>query len=328
MRALVCAKVGSVDNLEIRELPEPRAGAGEVAIDVHACGINFPDVLLIHDKYQFKPNGPFSPGGEVAGIVAEVGAGVTGLAVGQRVCAWMPYGGLAERVVVSEQAAWPVPDGVPLDVASSALVTYGTTWHALVDRASLAAGETLLVLGAAGGVGGAAIQIGKLLGARVIAAASSPEKLAFCREIGADEVIDYARDDLKARVKELTKGAGADVVYDPVGGAFTEAGLRASAWNGRVLVVGFAAGDIPKVPTNLCLLKGASLVGVFWGQFATREAARAREELGMVLEHVKAGRIVPRIHARYPLERGGDAIRELEDRKVRGKVVVLVRPPT
>lgn len=324
MRALVCTQVGSVDNLAIRELPEPRAGAGEVAIDVEACGINFPDVLLVHGKYQFKPSGPFSPGGEVAGVVREVGPGVTSLAVGQRVCAWMPYGGLAERVVVSEQAAWPVPDGVPLDVASGMLVTYGTTWHALVDRAGLAAGETLLVLGAAGGVGVAAIQLGKILGARVIAAASSPDKLAFCREVGADEVIDYAKEDLKARVKELAP-AGADVVYDPVGGAFTEAALRASAWNGRVLIVGFAAGDIPKVPTNLCLLKGASLVGVFWGQFATREPARAREQLGQVLEHVKAGRIVPRIHARYPLERGADAIRELEDRKVRGKVVVLVR---
>lgn len=325
MRALHCTATGSLDNLVLREdLPEPRAAAGEVVIDVAACGINFPDVLLVHGKYQFRPDPPFSPGGEVSGTVREVGEGVSGLSVGQRVCAWMPYGGLAERVCVSALAAWPIPDGVDMVVAAGSLVTYGTTWHALVDRARLVAGETLLVLGAAGGVGVAAIQIGKLLGARVIAAASSAEKLAFCKRIGADETIDYTREDLKTRVKELT-GAGVDVVYDPVGGSFTEAALRATGWNGRVLVVGFAAGDIPKVPTNLCLLKGASLVGVFWGHFATREHEKARAELAEILERVRDGRITPPIHATYPLERGADAIRELEDRKVRGKVVVRVQ---
>ncbi|MBL8605805.1 MAG: NADPH:quinone oxidoreductase family protein [Myxococcales bacterium] len=326
MRALHCTATGSLDNLVLREdLPEPRAAAGEVVVDVAACGINFPDVLLVHGKYQFRPDPPFSPGGEISGTVREVGEGVSGLTVGQRVCAWMPYGGLAERVGVSALAAWPIPEGVDMVVAAGSLVTYGTTWHALVDRAGLVAGETLLVLGAAGGVGVAAIQIGKLLGARVIAAASSADKLEFCKRIGADETIDYTREDLKTRVKELT-GAGVDVVYDPVGGSFTEAALRATAWNGRVLVVGFAAGDIPKVPTNLCLLKGASLVGVFWGHFATREHEKARRELAEILERVRDGRIVPPIHATYPLERGADAIRELEDRKVRGKVVVRVQP--
>jgi NADPH2:quinone reductase len=325
VKALQVTAVGSLESLEVRDVPEPNAGDGEVLVEVAACGINFPDVLLAHGKYQLRPELPFSPGGEIAGTVRAVGGGVSRVRAGDKVVAMMPFGGLAERVVVPEAATFPVPEGVDLVAASSVLTTYGTGWHALVDRAALKAGETLLVLGAAGGVGVAAIQIGKLLGARVIAAANGEDKLAFCREQGADLTVDYGKEDLKEAVKKLTRGDGADVVYDAIGGPYTEAALRATAWNGRVLIVGFAAGDIPKVPTNLCLLKGASLVGVFWGSFVAREAARAREELTSVLEHVRAGRLRPRIHATYPLERGKEALRELSDRRVRGKVVVTLK---
>lgn len=282
MRAVRCHSLSGPSSLRVDDIPAPTPGAGEVAIRVHAAGVNFPDVLLSYGKYQFKPECPFIPGGEAAGVVAALGHGVTTLAVGDRVAATLLHGAFAETIVVPELAAVKLPEGVGFEVGAATLLTYATTWHALVDRANLRAGETLLVLGAAGGVGLAAVEIGKLLGARVIAAASTPEKLAVCREHGADEGIDYAREDLKERVKSLTGGAGADVVYDPVGGAFTEAALRATAWEGRLLIVGFAAGEIPKVPMNLVLLKGCQIAG---GVLGLVRDARAREEPGQLRAH-------------------------------------------
>jgi NADPH2:quinone reductase len=323
MRALVCEKVGPIDDLVVKEIADPIPVAGEVAIDVHACGINFPDLLIAQGKYQFKPSPPFSPGGELSGVVHALGDGVPNLSVGDRVVAALPYGALADRVIAPAAVVYRAPS-IAHDVAACVLTTYGTAWHALVDRARIARGEWLLVLGAGGGVGVAAIQVGKLLGARVIAAARGADKLAFCREQGADAVIDYATEDLKARVKEIT-GAGADVVCDSVGGAMTEAALRSIAWNGRLLVVGFTAGEIPKVPTNLCLLKGASIVGVFWGSFVMREPIASRAQIETVLDHVARGALTPQIHARFPLDRAVDAMRELEARRVKGKAVVMLR---
>ncbi|HWM86750.1 MAG TPA: NADPH:quinone oxidoreductase family protein, partial [Kofleriaceae bacterium] len=297
--------------------------AGHIAIDVRAAGVNFPDVLLSYGKYQFKPQPPFSPGGEAAGIVSAVGPGVTSFAVGDRVAAWVLNGAFAERLVVPELAAVKLPDAVGFEVGSATLVTYGTSYHALVDRAQLRSGETMLVLGAAGGVGLAAVEIGAALGARVIAAASSDEKLAFCRERGAAEGICYAREDLKERVKALTGGSGADVIYDPVGGPHAEQALRAIAWQGRHLVVGFAAGDIPKIPLNLVLLKGCQVVGVFWGAFAMREPERNRDNADRILSWVAEGRLAPHVDATLPFDRAGEALERLERREVKGKLVLV-----
>jgi len=306
----------------VADLPEPSCGRGEVTIAVHAAGLNFPDVLLSYGKYQFKPAPPFVPGGEAAGVVTHVGEGVTSIRVGVRVAATMLHGAFAERIVVPELACVKVPEGVSFEVAAATLLTYLTTIHALVDRAGLRAGETLLVLGASGGVGVAAIQLGKLLGAKVIAAASSPEKVAFCKEQGADEGIDYAREDLKERAKALSAG-GANVIYDAVGGAYSEAALRAIAWEGRHLVVGFAAGDIPKIPLNLTLLKGCQIVGVFWGQFAMREPEKNRANGEQVLAWVAEGKLRPHVDAVYPFAKATEALEKMERREVRGKVVLV-----
>ncbi|MEZ4394035.1 MAG: NADPH:quinone oxidoreductase family protein [Polyangiales bacterium] len=323
MRAVRCHALGGPSSLQVDALDDPTPGAGEVAIDVRAAGVNFPEVLLSYGKYQFKPPTPFIPGGELAGVVAAVGEGVTSLRVGDRVAATMIHGAFAERVVAPELSAVPLPEGVSFEVGAITLLTYATTWHALVDRAAIQPGETLLVLGASGGVGVAAIQVGKLLGARVIAAASSPEKLAFCREMGADEVVCYATEDLKERVKSLTGAAGANVVYDPVGGAYADPALRAIAWEGRYLVVGFASGEIPRVPLNLTLLKGCQIVGVFWGSFAAREPEKNRANCAEIFAHVAAGRLAPHLDATFSFERAGDALRRLEARAVRGKVALV-----
>ena len=304
--------------LKVDEVEEPKPGAGEVLIDVKAAGVNFPDVLLSRGKYQFKPPPPFSPGGEAAGVVKAVGAGVTNFAVGDRVATTVIHGAFAERIVVPEMATVKLPDAVSFEVGAATLLTYLTDMHALVDRAVLKAGETLLVLGAAGGVGIAAIQIGKMLGARVVAAASSAEKLAFCKENGADELIDYAKEDLKERAKAFSP----NVIFDPVGGPFAEAALRAIAWEGRYLVVGFAAGDIPKIPLNLALLKGCQIVGVFWGQFAMREPERNRAHAARVFDAVAAGKLSPRVWKTLPFERAGEALELMEQRKVLGKLVL------
>jgi len=325
MKALLCERFGPADQLVLRDIPDLVPGDGEAVVRVHAAGVNFPDTLIIENRYQFKPELPFAPGGECAGVVESVGARVPPHVVsGMRVIAFTTFGAFAEKVRVPAENLIPMPDGMDFPVASAFTIAYATTYHALVDRAAIKSGETLLVLGASGGVGLAAVEIGKALGARVIAAASSAEKLAVCREHGADQTIDYEREDLRERVKELTSGKGADVVYDPVGGRFTELSLRAAAWRGRVLVVGFASGDIPKVPANLLLLKGAALVGVFWGDYARRESGRLMQDLVTLFGWIRDGRLKPRIAATYPLERGAEAIAALAARKVSGKLVIVM----
>jgi NADPH2:quinone reductase len=324
MKALVCHAYGPVDALKIEEVPDPKPVSGEVLIGVRACGINFPDLLVVQGKYQFRPTPPFSPGGEVAGVVEAVGAGVSGVKVGDRVVAMGPSGGIAEKFVTDASRTIPIPQGVDFASAVCLPTAYGTTLHALRDRAQLREGESLLVLGAAGGVGLSAVQIGKRMGARVIAAASSAEKLAVCKQAGADDVVDYGSEDLKERVKALTNGAGVDVVYDPVGGPYSEPALRATGWQGRFLVIGFAAGEIPRIPLNLTLLKGCSIVGVFWGMAMMRDPARLRGELVELLAWTADGSLKPHVHARYPLDRALDALKDVESRKVRGKAVVVV----
>jgi NADPH2:quinone reductase len=308
----------------VEEVDDPRPGPGQVVVDVHACAVNFPDVLIIQNLYQFKPQLPFSPGGEVAGVVSAVGEGVTTVSVGDRVLASPGWGGLAEKVAVDAASAIPVPEGVDLVHASAFLYAYGTSHYALRDRAELRAGETLLVLGAAGGVGLSAVELGSVMGAVVIAAASTEDKLELCREHGAAMTINYATEDLKTRVRELTGGAGADVVYDPVGGAYSEAALRSTAWDGRFLVIGFASGEIPRIPLNLPLLKSCAVVGVFWGAFAGREPDRHRRNVGELVRWWQEGKLRPHVSSVYPLDEAGQAIRELADRRAKGKVVVEV----
>lgn len=309
--------------LRVDDVDEPKPGSGEIAIEVRAAGVNFPDVLLSYGKYQFKPPAPFVPGGEVAGTVKAIGEGVSGFTLGQRVAATMLHGAFAEVVVVPALAAVPLPDAVSFETGAATLLTYLTTIHALEDRGHLAKGESLLVLGAAGGVGLAAIELGKVMGARVIAAASTDEKLAVCREHGADETIAYEREDLKERVKALTKGDGVNVVYDPVGGKFAEPSLRAIAWEGRYLVVGFAAGDIPKIPLNLTLLKGCQICGVFWGSFAMREPMKNRANADRVLAWVASGALRPRVDKTFSFADAAQGIAHLESRSAKGKVVLV-----
>ena len=323
MKALVCHAYGPIDSLTLEDVPNPQPAAGEVLVGVRACGINFPDLLLVQGKYQFKPPPPFSPGGEVAGVVEAVGSNVGVVRVGQRVLAMGPSGGLAEKFVTDALRVVALPESLDFVTACCLPTVYGTTLHALRDRAQLRAGETLLVLGAAGGVGLAAVQLGKRMGARVIAAASSPEKLETCKRNGADLLIDYTREDLKERVKALTDGSGADVVYDPIGGPYTEAALRATSFGGRLLVIGFAAGEIPRIPTNLTLLKGCAIVGVFWGMAMARDRARLTGQLEEILAWVADGSLKPHVHATYPLARALDALRDVEQRRVQGKVVVV-----
>ncbi len=323
MRAVRCHELSGPASLRIDELPDPHAMAGHVVIDVAAAGVNFPDTLITRGQYQFKPSPPFSPGGEVAGTIREIGPGVTGFEVHDRVAATMLYGGYAERVAAPAMGVVRLPDHVSFEVGAATLLTYATTYHALVDRAAIQPGETLLVLGAAGGVGIAAVELGVLLGAKVIAAASSADKLAFCRAHGAAETIDYAKEDLKDRVKAITGGRGVDVVYDPVGGALAEPALRAIGWKGRYLVVGFASGEIPKIPLNLALLKGCQIVGVFWGSFAMREPAANRAHCEAIFAHVAAGKLVPAIDAVLPFERAAEALGRIERREVKGKIVLV-----
>ncbi len=322
MRAVLCKAYGPPESLVVEDVPSPEPSKGQVRIDVAACGVNFPDVLIIQNKYQFKPPLPFSPGGEVAGVISAVGEGVSHLKVGDRVIGSTGWGGFAEQVVIDAHRAIPIPDSMPLTTASAFVLTYGTSHYALKDRAHLKPGETLLVLGAAGGVGLAAVELGKAMGAKVIAAASSAEKLAICKEHGADEVIDYAADDLRERLKALAPN-GVDVVYDPVGGAYSEPALRSMAWEGRFLVIGFAAGDIPKIPLNLTLLKSCDIVGVFWGAFTARNPARHKEHLAELMDWYLSGKLKPLVSETYPLERAADALNDMANRKVKGKVVLV-----
>lgn len=331
MKALRTHAVGGPDTLTLDELDSPVPGPGQVRIKVKACSINFPDVLIIQDLYQFKPQRPFSPGGEVAGIVDALGEGVTGWNVGDRVIAMMGNGGLAEEVLADAARMWPLPADASFETGASLLMTYGTNMHGLLDRGHLKAGDTLLVLGAAGGVGLAAVELGKAYGAKVVAAVSSEDKAAVVREHGADEVVVYPRapldKDQSKALAEAFKAAcgpnGANVIYDIIGGDYSEPAVRSIAWEGRFCVVGFTAG-IAKLPLNLTLLKSCDVCGVFWGAFAARDPQANAKHIATLFELLKAGRINPKVSATFPLERGGEAIQLLADRKAIGKVVVTM----
>jgi NADPH2:quinone reductase len=323
MRALVCHAYGPPESLVIEQRDDPEPAANQLVIDVAAAGINFPDVLVIAGKYQVKTEPPFIPGNEAAGIVSAIGDGVKGFAIGDRVVGTTQGGAFAEKCVVDAAKCLPIPHGLDFEQAAGFTVTYGTSYHALKQSTKLQAGEALLVLGAAGGVGIAAVEIGKAIGARVIASASSDEKLEFAREAGADETINYSKVSLRDTVKTLTGDKGVDVVYDPVGGEFAEPALRCVGWRGRYLVVGFAAGDIPRIPVNLLLLKGSALVGVFWGEFVKREPRLNATNMKTLFGWLGEGRIRPLISRRYPLSGAADALDALLGRQAVGKLVVL-----
>lgn len=322
MKALICKSLGMPDTLSYEEVADLQPGPGQVLVGMKAAGVNFPDALIIQGKYQFKPTLPFAPGAEFSGVVLALGEGVKTCKVGDRVIAACPHGAFAEQVLVAAKQIIPMPQDMSFETAAAFTLTYGTSYHALKGRAGLKEGETLLVLGAAGGVGLAAIQIGKALGARVIAAASTAEKLAICKSNGADELINYSTEDLRDRVKELTGGKGPNVIFDPVGGKYAEPAFRSIAWCGRYLVVGFADGDIPSLPLNLPLLKGASIVGVFWGEFVNRQLFEFIRDLGEMFALIEQGKLKPHVSKTYPLAQGAQALQDLLDRKVIGKVLI------
>ena len=323
MKALICSQYGPADLLSIGDLPDPIPGPDEVVIDVQVASLNFPDTLIIEGKYQFRSEPPFAPGGEAAGTVAAVGEGVE-LAVGTSVVAVATAGAFAEKWLVPSETVLPMPDGLSYEQAAGFTMTYGTSYYALKQRAELQAGETLLVLGAAGGVGSAAVELGKRMGATVIGAASTEEKVDFVRSLGADHVINYGATELRGAIKEVVGEGGVDVVYDPVGGELSEPAFRSTAWNGRFLVVGFAAGDIPAIPLNLPLLKGAAIVGVFWGSWIRRQPEQATENLRELYQMAAAGEIEPRISAIHDLQDYAAAFSELTSRNATGKVLLRV----
>ena len=322
MKAILCKTYGLPSTLVLEELESPQPKEKEILVTLKACGVNFPDTLIIQGLYQFKPALPFTPGSDIAGIVKVVGEGVKHVKVGDEVFGFVTHGGFAEEVIVPSNACFLKPKGMDFPTAASFMMAYGTSYHALKDRALLKEGETLLVLGASGGVGLAAVELGKLMGAEVIAAASSDDKLALCKEYGADETLNYNTEDMKTRLKELTNGKGVDVVYDPVGGNYTEGALRSMAWEGRFLVVGFAAGDIPKIPLNLALLKGCSIVGVFWGGFAMKTPQKNLQNTIELMQWYSEGKLKPHIHAVYPLADAPKALEEMMNRRVKGKIVI------
>ena len=322
MNAIICEKHGLPSDLVYKEISSPKPGSKEVLVSVKACGVNFPDTLIIQGKYQFKPELPFSPGSDVAGVIKAIGAEVKGFKVGDEVFGFVAHGGFAEEVVMNFRQVFPKLPNMDFPIAASFMMAYGTSYYALKDRAKLKEGETLVVLGASGGVGLAAVELGKRMGAKVIACASTDEKLELCKSYGADDVINYTKEDLKTKIKELTDGKGASVVYDPVGGHYSEAALRATAWEGRYLVVGFAAGEIPKIPLNLTLLKGCQIVGVFWGSFAMRNPGANMQNSVELMTMYSEGKIKPHIHKIYPLADAGIALQDMMDRKVRGKIVI------
>lgn len=322
MHGWFCDRLDGVGALEWREAPTPEPGPGQVRVAMRAASLNFPDLLIIEGKYQFKPALPFVPGSEFAGTVAATGPGVTGVAVGDRVASVGSTGGFGTHAVVEAAGLVPLPAGLPFEEGAAFVLTYGTTHHALMDRAGLRAGETVLVLGAAGGVGTAAIQVARAAGARVIAGVSTAEKAAFCRSLGADATIEYGRENLRDAIKSLTGGRGPDVIYDPVGGALAEPAFRSIAWRGRYLVIGFADGTIPSLPLNLALLKGASVVGVFWGDYVRREPADWRRVLAELGDWYGRGLIRPVIDGVMPLDRLPDAYARMATRQVRGKLVL------
>jgi len=322
MKAYVCREFGPVDSHKVEEIEDPRAEAGQVIVDVKAAGVSFPDVLIIQGKYQFQPPFPFSPGGEIAGIISEVGEGVVDWKIGDRVIAMTGNGGIAEKVLAFEMTLMPLPDSMDFKDGAAFPLNYGTTYYALKQRGQLQAGETLLVTGAGGGVGTTAIEIGKAMGARVIAAASSDEKLEIAKNLGADEIINYSDGELKEKVKALTGGLGADVIYDPIGGDIFMQCMRCINWKGRVLVIGFASGPIPEVPTNLALLKGCSIVGVFWGRFTGAEPEENSQNFDELFALHAEGKLKPQITKSYSLDDAAEAIASLENRKATGKVVI------
>lgn len=324
MKAALCKSLDGPDGIAVEDVEEPKAAEGEVVIRVRTAALNFFDTLITRGKYQSKPELPFSPSGEVAGIVDEIGPGVAGLRRGARVMAVVGWGGAREKVAVPATAVIPIPDAVSDEVAAGVAVTYGTAIHGLKDRGRVAPGETVAVLGASGGAGLAAVEIAKLLGARVIAAASSAHKLEICREHGADDLLNYTLTDLKEGLRGLTGGKGVEIVYDCVGGSQAEPAIRALAWEGRFLVVGFAAGEIPRIPLNLLMLRGAEAVGVFWGESVRRDPDGHRRNMVQVLDWVASGRLKPRIHATYPLSETAEAIRVLDRREATGKVVLIL----
>ncbi len=325
MKAVLCKAFGPAETLVLEEIASPEVKKTEIVLDVHAAGVNFPDTLIIEGKYQFKPPFPFSPGGEAAGVVAAVGEKVSHVKVGDRVMALTGWGSFAEQVAVPGYNVMPIPAGMDFNSAAAFGMTYGTSMHALKQRANLQAGETLLVLGASGGVGLAAVEIAKAMGAKVIAAASSAEKLAVAKAAGADELINYSETNLKDEVKRLTGGQGVDVIYDPVGGDLFDQAIRSIAWNGRLLVVGFASGRIPELAVNLCLLKGAAVLGVFWGAFAQRQPQDNAANFQQLFAWYAEGKVKPLVSQVFALEQAAAAINALGQRKAVGKVVVQVR---
>jgi NADPH2:quinone reductase len=323
MKAVLCKALGPPADLKLEDLPSPEPGPQEAVVAVKAAGLNFFDTLIIEGKYQFKPDPPFSPAAEFAGIVKTVGEAVQTVRPGDRVMGYCGWGAAREEIAVAASALAPIPASISFEEAAGLIVTYGTTYHALHDRARLRSGETVAVLGASGGVGQAAIELGKAMGARVIACASSDDKLAVCRSLGADAVVNYSQGSLRDILKELTNGRGVEVVYDPVGGTLSEAALRATAWEGRFLVIGFASGTIPKIPLNLVLLKGCQIVGVFWGDHVAREPDKHRANMAKLAELCGAGRIRPRIDRLFPLEEAAAALGVLSRREAQGKVILV-----
>ncbi len=326
MRALLCTEYGPVSRLAVADVPEPRPADGEVVVRVQAAGLNYPDALMVQGKYQVKPPTPFVPGMELAGVISAVGPGVADLAVGDPVMAASTGGAFAEECAVLASRVHRRPEALSAELAAASLITYGTTLHALEDRAHLEAGETVLVLGAAGGVGTAAVELARMLGATVIACASSPAKLEVCRSLGADHVVDYAREDLRRRVNEITGGRGVDVVYDPVGGVHSEAALRSTAWAGRHLVIGFATGEIPRFPANLALLKERSILGVYWGDWSQRDRVASAAQLQRIGDWIISGKLRPVVTRRLRLEEVPGAREDLLQRRAHGKLVVVPSP--
>lgn len=324
MKAALCKTLDGLEGLAVEDVAEPVAGSGQVLVRVAAAGLNFADTLITRGKYQYKPELPFSPGAEIAGTIETIGPGVRPFVKGDRVAAYVTFGGAREKVAVDAAALIKIPEGVPDTIAAGAIVTYGTALHGLKDRGRLAAGETVVVTGAAGGAGQAAVEIAKLMGARVIAVVSSPEKAEVARGAGADETILYPGCALKDAVRAMTDGKGADVVYDCIGGEAAEPLIRALAWQGRFLVVGFASGDIPKIPLNLLLLKGAEVTGVFWGEAVTRDAEGHQKNIRQIFSWIGESRLKPKTHGIYPLERIAEALGVIEARKAEGKVILTI----
>ncbi|WP_291423181.1 NADPH:quinone oxidoreductase family protein [Deinococcus sp.] len=323
MRALTCEKFDQPEALSVQQQPDPVPGPGEVVMEVRAAGVNYPDALMVMGQYQIKPPLPFVPGAEASGVVSAVGEGVRHLQVGQRVVAFTGTGAFASHLRAPAAVVMPLPEGLPFEVAAGLPLAYGTSMHAVLDRGQLRAGETMFVLGAAGGVGLAAVMIGKAIGAKVIAGVSTGEKAQIARDHGADEVIVYSREDLRERLKTLTDGKGPNVIFDPVGGQYAEAAFRSIAWEGRYLVIGFAGGEIPKLPLNLPLLKGASLVGVFWGEYAKRDSRGNAAHLAQLAAWIGEGKVRPLVSRTYSLESAPQAMRDLLERRVTGKVVIV-----